>query len=157
MFRPSLGSHLVTQVCFHCSYVFMRNFSYSKVLQLASEFVVELSGQSVSQTLYFKNSLFRIEQLMMLFAAQEVPYWFRVRPTDIACLLYMANKRTQGSWSQLTIRFYITMKKSEKLQHSCSSLHDEVYNTVILIYSAPRMQLCNWLLASIICMYVWMD
>jgi len=38
------------------------------------EIVVALSGQNISQTLYFENSLFRIEQLMMLFAVQEVLY-----------------------------------------------------------------------------------
>jgi len=48
------------------------------VRQLASEIVVILSEQNISQTLYFENSLFRIEQLTMLFAAQKVLCWFRV-------------------------------------------------------------------------------
>jgi len=44
------------------------------VRQLASELVVALPEQNISQGLHFKNSLFLIEQLMMLFAAQEVLY-----------------------------------------------------------------------------------
>jgi len=36
--------------------------------------VVALSEQNISQALHCKNSLFRIEQLMMLFSAQEVLY-----------------------------------------------------------------------------------
>jgi len=39
---------------------------------------IALSGQNISQALCFENSLFRIEQLTMLFSAQEVFYWFRV-------------------------------------------------------------------------------
>jgi len=36
--------------------------------------VVALSEQNVCQALYFRNSLFRIEQFTMLFAVQEVLY-----------------------------------------------------------------------------------
>jgi len=45
-----------------------------RVRQLASEIVVALSEQNISQASCFENSLIRIEQLMMLFAAQEVLY-----------------------------------------------------------------------------------
>jgi len=44
------------------------------VQQLASEIAAALSEQNISQASYFENSLFRIKQLTMLFAAQEVPY-----------------------------------------------------------------------------------
>jgi len=36
--------------------------------------VVALSGQNISQGLYFENKRCRIEQLTMLFAAQKVLY-----------------------------------------------------------------------------------
>jgi len=36
--------------------------------------VVALSEQNISQASYFENNLFRIEQLTMLFSAQEVLY-----------------------------------------------------------------------------------
>jgi len=49
-----------------------------KVQQLASENVVALSEQNISQALYFENSFFQIEQLKMLFAAQGVLYIFRM-------------------------------------------------------------------------------
>jgi len=39
---------------------------------------IKLCRQNISQALYFENSLFRFEQLMMLFAAQEVLNTFRV-------------------------------------------------------------------------------
>jgi len=42
--------------------------------QLALEIVVALSEQNISQVLYFENSFFRIEQLMMLFFVQNVLY-----------------------------------------------------------------------------------
>jgi len=42
--------------------------------QLASEIVVALSEQNISQALYFENSFVRIEQLTMLFSAQNVLY-----------------------------------------------------------------------------------
>jgi len=74
-FRPSSASRQVTQVRLHWSYVFKRSFSCWKARQLASEIVVALSKQNISQALYFKNSCFRIKQLTMLFAAQEVLYW----------------------------------------------------------------------------------
>jgi len=38
--------------------------------------LIALSEQNISQALYFENGLFRIAQLMMLFAAQEVLYGF---------------------------------------------------------------------------------
>jgi len=38
-----------------------------KSTRVASEIVVALSEQKISQALYFKNSLLRIEQLKMLF------------------------------------------------------------------------------------------
>jgi len=37
--------------------------------QLASEIVAALSEQNISQASYFEKSLFRIQQLTMLFAA----------------------------------------------------------------------------------------
>jgi len=40
--------------------------------------VAPLSEQNNSQASYFENSLFRIKQLLMLFAEQEVLYSFRV-------------------------------------------------------------------------------
>jgi len=46
------------------------------VQQLASEIVVALSEQNISQALYFENSLFKIEQSTM-FSVQKVLYWFR--------------------------------------------------------------------------------
>jgi len=36
--------------------------------------VATLSEQNISQVSYFKNSIFRIKQFTMLFAAQEVIY-----------------------------------------------------------------------------------
>jgi len=42
--------------------------------QLASEIVAALSEQNISQVSYFEKSLFKIQQLTMLFAAQEVLY-----------------------------------------------------------------------------------
>jgi len=42
--------------------------------QLASKTVAALSEQTIRQALYFENSLFRIKQLMMLFAVQKVLY-----------------------------------------------------------------------------------
>jgi len=36
--------------------------------------VVALSEQNISQASHFENNLFRIEQLTMLFSAQEVLY-----------------------------------------------------------------------------------
>jgi len=44
------------------------------VRQLASEIVVALSKQNISQASYFKYRLFRIEQLTMLFSAQKAQY-----------------------------------------------------------------------------------
>jgi len=44
------------------------------VRQLVSKIVAVLSEQNIRQASYFENSLFRIKQLMMLFAAQEVLY-----------------------------------------------------------------------------------
>jgi len=77
-FRPSSGSCLVPQVHFYWSYMFMKNFSYWKVQQLASDIVVTFSELHISHALHFENSLFKIEQLTMLFAAQEILYWFQV-------------------------------------------------------------------------------
>jgi len=48
------------------------------VRELVSKIVAALSEQNISQASYFKNSLFRIKQLVMLFAAQEALYWFWV-------------------------------------------------------------------------------
>jgi len=48
------------------------------VQQLASEIVVTLSEQNISQALYLENSLLRIDRLTMLFSAQKVLYWFWV-------------------------------------------------------------------------------
>jgi len=42
------------------------------VRQLASKIVAALSEQNISQASYFENSLFRIKQLTMLLAVQEV-------------------------------------------------------------------------------------
>jgi len=44
----------------------------------ASKILTALSEQNINQALYFENNLFRIEQLTILFATQEVLYWFRV-------------------------------------------------------------------------------
>jgi len=41
-------------------------------------YVVALSEQNTTQAFYFQNSLFRIEQLTMLFAAHELLYWFHI-------------------------------------------------------------------------------
>jgi len=76
-FRPSSTSRQVTWVRFHWNYIFISSFSYRKAWQLASKIVSALSEQNISQASYFENSLFRIKQLTM-FAAHEVPYWFRV-------------------------------------------------------------------------------
>jgi len=73
---PSLGSRQVTRVRFYWSYIFTRNFSYWNVRHLTWENVVTLSEQNISQALYIENSLLRIEQLTMLFAAQGVLYLF---------------------------------------------------------------------------------
>jgi len=76
-FRLSSASRQVTWVV--CTEtIFISTFSYWKARQVASEIVATLSEQTISQASYFENSLFRIKQLTMLFAAQEVLYWFRV-------------------------------------------------------------------------------
>jgi len=78
-FRLSSTSRQVTWVRFNWNYIFISNFSYWKAArQLASKLVAALSEQNISQASYLENSLFRIKQLTMLFAAQEVLYWFRV-------------------------------------------------------------------------------
>jgi len=77
-FRLSSASRQVAWDRLHWNYIFMSNFSYWKVRQLASKIVATLSEQNLSQASYFENSLSRIKQLTMLFAAQEVLYWFRV-------------------------------------------------------------------------------
>ena len=46
-------------------------FSYLKA-QLALEILATLSEQDINQALYFQKNLFRIEQLTILFATQEV-------------------------------------------------------------------------------------
>jgi len=74
-FRLSSGSRQVMWVRFHWNYIFMSNFSYWKARQVASKIVAVLSEQNISQTSYLEISLFRIKQLTMLFAAQEVLYW----------------------------------------------------------------------------------
>jgi len=94
-FRPSPTSRQVTWVRFHWNYIFINNFSYWKARKLASKIVSALSEQNISQASYFENSLFRIKQLTMLFAAHEARYWFRV------------------------IHFYITVQKS---QSNCNSI-----------------------------------
>jgi len=57
--------------------------------------VATLSEQNLTQASYFENSLFRIKQLTMLFAAHEVLYWFWV------------------------FRFYITIQSN---QSNCKSI-----------------------------------
>jgi len=75
-FRLSSTSRQVTWVRFNWNYIFISNFSYWKAArQLASKLVAALSEQNISQASYLENSLFRIKQLTMLFAAQEVLYW----------------------------------------------------------------------------------
>ena len=74
-FRLSSASRQVTWVRFHWNYIFISNLSYWKAQQLVSKIVVALSEQIISQVSYFENSLFRIKQLTMLLAAQEVLYW----------------------------------------------------------------------------------
>jgi len=54
--------------------MFLQGIFIERNDSVASEIVVALSRQNSSQALYFKNSRFRIEQLMMLFAVQEVLY-----------------------------------------------------------------------------------
>jgi len=89
--------------------------------------VAALSEQNVSQASYFENSLFRIKQLTMLFAAQEVLYLYRV------------------------IHFSITMQCN---QSNCNSivLRSDFASIFItppsLIDSAPQTQLYSWLSAS---------
>jgi len=74
-FRLSSASRQVTSDRLHWNYIFISNFSYWKARQLALEIVAALSEQNISQASYFENSLFRIQQLTMLFDAQEVLYW----------------------------------------------------------------------------------
>ena len=83
-FRLSSASHQVTWDRLHWNYIFISNFSYWKARQLASKIVSALSEQNISQASYFENRLFRIKQLTMLFAVQEVLYWFRVIHFNIA-------------------------------------------------------------------------
>jgi len=77
-FRLSSASRQVKWVRFHWNNIFTSNFSYWKARQLASKTVAALSEQNISQASYFENSLFRLKQLTMLFAPQEVLYGFRV-------------------------------------------------------------------------------
>ena len=42
------------------------------------EILATLSEQDINQALYFQKNLFRIEQLTILFATQEILHWFRV-------------------------------------------------------------------------------
>ena len=70
----SSRSRLVTCVRFHWNLIFIRNFSYWKGRQLASKIVAALSEQNISQALCFENSLFRVKQLTILLAVQEVLY-----------------------------------------------------------------------------------
>jgi len=88
---------------------FLRNFSYWKAAQLTSEIVVTLSEQNTSQALYFEKSLFWIEQLMMLFAAQEV-------------ILILSSSL-----------LHYNVKSSEQLQLSCSLQWFRKYSTTCLI------------------------
>jgi len=136
-FRLSSASRQVTWVHFHWNYTFISNFSYWKARQLASKIVATLSEQSVSQASYFENCLFRIKQLTTLFAAQEVLYWFRVS------------------------HLYITMQCSQSNCNSIVLLRSDFASIFItppsLIDSAPQMQLCSWLSASILQVYVRMD
>jgi len=107
-FRLSSASRQVTWVRFHWNYMFISNFSYWKTWQLASKIVVALSQQNISQASYFENSLFRIKQLITLFAAQEVLYWFRV------------------------IHFHITMQSN---QSYCKSIHSDFASIFITLPS----------------------
>jgi len=89
-----------------------------------------ISEQNTSQVSYFENSLFRIKQLMTLFAAQEVLHWFRV------------------------IHVYITMQCNQSNFNSIVLLRSDFASILItppsLIDSSPQMQLCSWLSASIL-------
>jgi len=129
-FRLSSVSRQVTWVHFHWNYIFISNLTYWKARQLASKTVAALSEENISQALYFENSLFRIKQLTTLFAAQEVLYWFWV------------------------IHFYITMQCNQSNCNSIVLLYSDFANIFItppsLIDRAPQMQLCSWLLASIL-------
>jgi len=51
--------------------MFLQEIFIERSDSIASEIVVALSGQNSSQALYFENSVFRIEQLTMLFAVQH--------------------------------------------------------------------------------------
>jgi len=122
--------------------IFLQGISHLwKAWQLASEIVVALSEQNISQTLHFENSIYRIEQLTMLFAPQNVLYWFRVSD------------------------FYITMLKSSINCNSIVLLRSNFAGMVGIFITppsltgcAPQMQLCSWLSASICkCMYVWIN
>jgi len=129
----------VTWDCLHWNYIFISNFSYWIARQLASEIVAALSEQNVSQASYFKNILFRIKQLTIFFAAQEV-YWFRV------------------------IHFCIAMQSD---QNNCNSIvllrsdfaSTHIYHTAILIDSALHRCSCaaGCQHRFYKCMYAWIN
>ena len=72
-----------------------------------------------------------------MFAAQEVPYWFRV------------------------IHFYIMMQCNHSNCNSIVLFRSDFASTFVtppsLIDRAPQMQLCSWLSALIKRMYVWIN
>jgi len=144
-FRSSSASRQVMQV-FN-----VRNFSYWKP---ASEIVVALSEQNISEALYFENSLFRIEQLTMLFSAQKVLYWFRVIKSKLTISSTTASVERCLSKSLL----HYDEKSSEQLKLNRSSLqwfckysrYTVFITPPFLIDSAPQTHLCSWLSASIL-------
>ena len=122
-FRPSSVACQVIWLSFHWNYIFISKFSYWKARQLASKTVFALSEQNISQASYFKNSLFRIKQLTILFAAQEVLYWFWV------------------------IHFDITMQYNRSNYNSIVLIHSDFASIFItppsLLDSTPQTQLCS--------------
>jgi len=117
------------RVRFNWSYIVISTFSYWKAWQLASKIVAISFEQNISQASYFENSLLRIKQLTVLFAVQEVLYWFWV------------------------FHFYITMQSSQSncnsivllrsdIASTSSSSSSSIYNNTILIDSALHRRSC---------------
>jgi len=90
-FRLSSVSRQATWDRLHWNYIFISNSSYWKARQLASEIVAALSEQNISQASYFENSLFRIKQLTILFAAQKfclflvIPFYIAMQSIQSNC------------------------------------------------------------------------
>jgi len=124
--------------------------------------VVALSEHCISEALYFENSLFRIKQLIMLFSAQKVLYWFRVTKSKLTIRCTTASVECCLSKSLL----HYDVKSSEQLKLNRSSpqwfCKYSRYTVFIrlssLIDNPPQRQLFSWLSDSIYkCTYVWIN